>query len=281
MRNLALLLGSLACAGHARGQSSAGVGTKEALHKRKALVTLLLDVNNPAGAFNIPVSRHAASRTSYLHAPACATSRCPLPRLCGKEGGGLGALLSRQWKRYNKANEEHPWATKMATAAFLSGTGDIIAQVLEGGSSFGIKRFLSLITVNVLYIVPMLNFFYGVNERFVTNTLKLKPGTSRAVTQVAFDQTVTTMCGIFGFFWTFGLVTSLFGAPGAPALGQLYSSVSAEIKAKYLGTLVTNWKVWVLPQLFNFAVVPLELRLAFANCVALVWNVILSIIANK
>ena len=48
-----------------------------------------------------------------------------------------------------------------------------------------------------------------------------------------------------------------------------------------MSTLISNWKVWVLPQLLNFKVVPPQLRLPFANVVALVWNVILSVLANK
>ena len=37
----------------------------------------------------------------------------------------------------------------------------------------------------------------------------------------------------------------------------------------------------MLPQLLNFALVPPPLRLPFANAVALVWNVVLSIAANE
>tara|TARA_B100000767_G_C19547623_1_gene443529 strand:+ start:603 stop:722 length:120 start_codon:yes stop_codon:yes gene_type:complete len=39
--------------------------------------------------------------------------------------------------------------------------------------------------------------------------------------------------------------------------------------------------VWVLPQLLNFALVPPKLRLVFANAVALVWNVVISVMVNK
>ena len=36
----------------------------------------------------------------------------------------------------------------------------------------------------------------------------------------------------------------------------------------------------VLPQLVNFAVVPPYARVAFANVIALVWNVVLSVMVN-
>ena len=45
-------------------------------------------------------------------------------------------------------------ATKMATAAVLAGTGDVIAQRIEASGSFAIRRFLTLIAVNVLCAQP-------------------------------------------------------------------------------------------------------------------------------
>ena len=44
--------------------------------------------------------------------------------------------------------------TKMATAAFLAGTGDVITQRFEASGSFAIRRFLTLIAVNVLCAQP-------------------------------------------------------------------------------------------------------------------------------
>ena len=40
--------------------------------------------------------------------------------------------------------------TKMATAAVLAGAGDVIAQRIEASGPFAIRRFLTLIAVNVL-----------------------------------------------------------------------------------------------------------------------------------
>lgn len=244
-----------------------------------ALSTLLL-TSNPVAAFNSPRSAALTSRRT-LHPPQLVNSRCPIEAIrCS--GGAINALLKRQWERYNRANDEHPWATKMATSAILASTGDIIAQYLEGASVLAIKRLLSLVIVNVFYIVPMLSILYGVNERVCTKLVGTERGTWKSTgVLLAFDQGCIAPFGIHGFFWSFGLVTSLLGVPGAPALGTLYSHTIAELKAKYLSTLFTNWKIWVLPQILNFALVPPGLRVSFANCVALVWNVVISMIANK
>ena len=61
-------------------------------------------------------------------------------------GGGVAT----QWGRYLQALEEKPMATKMATAAVLSGTGDLIAQGIEASGPFALRRFLTLVAVNVL-----------------------------------------------------------------------------------------------------------------------------------
>ena len=45
--------------------------------------------------------------------------------------------------------------------------------------------------------------------------------------------------------------------------------------------LLANWRLWVLPQLVNFRLVPPALRLPFGSLVALVWGVIQSIIVNR
>ena len=79
------------------------------------------------------------------------------------------------WSRYLRALEETPMPTKMVTAAVLSGTGDVIAQCIEGTGSFALRRFLTLIAVNVLYIVPILTAFYAVNE-WLVNKLEMKDG---------------------------------------------------------------------------------------------------------
>ena len=71
----------------------------------------------------------------------------------------------------------------------------------------------------------------------------------------------------------------------AVASGSLASfsvaAIAAKLRAEYVLTIVSNWKVWVLPQLLNFAIVPVNLRVPFANLVGLVWTVILSILANR
>ena len=175
--------------------------------------------------------------------------------------------------------------TKMATAAVLSGTGDIIAQAIDTTAPFALKRLLTLVAVNVCYIVPILTAFYAANEA-LARALKLEPGWKRTAFQLGFDQLVNAPIVVGGFFCAFQISSAIADAltvagSGMPGAGVLLESMRAQLHASWASTVVTNWKVWVLPQLINFAIIPPYGRVAFANAIALVWNVILSVIANK
>ena len=175
--------------------------------------------------------------------------------------------------------------TKMATAAVLSGTGDVIAQAMAASAPFALKRLLVLVAVNVAYFVPILTAFYAANEA-LARALKLKPGWKRTAVQLGFDQLINAPIVLGGFFCAFQLASATADAlttagVGMPAAGALLASMGAQLRASWASTVIANWKVWVLPQLINFAIIPPYGRVAFANAIALVWNVILSVIANK
>jgi len=48
------------------------------------------------------------------------------------------------------------------------------------------------------------------------------------------------------------------------------------VKETLAPTLITNYKVWPLVQVLNFAIVPVKLQVLFVNCVAVWWNFVLS-----
>lgn len=118
------------------------------------------------------------------------------------------------------------------------------------------------------------------NER-LSKVLKLPAGTwQRTAVQLAFDQLINAPIVIAGFFASFQLTSALIG-PGWVGLGAVAAAIAEQLQASWWSTVLSNWKIWVLPQLINFAFIPPFARVAFANCVALVWNVVLSVAANK
>ena len=209
-------------------------------------------------------------------------TRNTAPQLIGAASPGPASFIAHKWSAYLVLLEERPMATKMATSAVLAGAGDVIAQSIEASGSFFLRRFLTLIAVNVLYIVPILTAFYALNEGVISK-LKTPAGWKRTGIQLAFDQLVNAPIVVAGFFAAFQLFTAVGEtlASGAPfALNSVAGATMAAWKSSYVSTVISNWKVWVLPQLLNFALVPPYARVAFANLIGLVWSVILSVIAN-
>lgn len=195
------------------------------------------------------------------------------------------SFVSKNWKAYLGLLESRPIPTKMATAALLSAFGDVLAQTLDSSVvSFSVRRLLVLVTVNIVYFAPILHVWYGLFDSVVAK-LKLKQGSWHATfTYLALDQLVNTPLTLFGFFAVFTLISAVseacVGVP-MPGIGALGMTIADKVRLEYTNTLIANWKVWVGPQLLNFSVVPPILRVAFANVVAIAWNAILSIIANR
>ena len=134
--------------------------------------------------------------------------------LAASSGGIRGGFLRRQWASYEAALERRPMRTQMATAAVLAGVGDVIAQYLEGASAFAPRRFVALVAVNVLYIVPLLSFFYGANEKLVGRPMARRGELARTTAMLAVDQLLNAPLCIFGFFYAFNLASFATGRSG-------------------------------------------------------------------
>ena len=172
--------------------------------------------------------------------------------------------------------------TKMATAAGLGSLSDIIAQLLEGQASFVVPRFFALAFVNTFYITPLLSVFYAVNEWVAGDVLRLPAETWRgACVRLAVDQLLFAPACILGFFWVYGLAEARIASPLGGGGAHVYAAIATKLRVEYRAMLISNWQVWILPQLINFRLMPPALRLPFGSLVALVWGVIQSLIANR
>lgn len=199
----------------------------------------------------------------------------------GTDGHGLHQACQMPWDWYNKTLQASPILVKMTTTASLGSLSDIIAQILEGGP-FAPSRHCAIILVNALYIAPLVSFFFDTNERLVGGKLNMPADTWRGTfMRLAIDQLVYSPLFILGFFWVYGLTEALlsyhFWSGGAVDYGLIRKHVSAE----YGSMLVSNWQVWIVPQLINFRFVPPIFRLPFSSLIALIWGVVQSIIANR
>lgn len=85
--------------------------------------------------------------------------------------------------------------------------------------------------------------------------------------RVAFDQTLFAPVAIGAF------LSSMATMEGASAKERLETTWWPALKA--------NWMVWPIVQTVNFALMPAQYRLLFANIIAIGWNSYLSWINNQ
>eukprot|EP00736_Rhodelphis_marinus_P013279 Rmarinus@m.2871 len=177
------------------------------------------------------------------------------------------------WQQYNVALERNPLMTKAFTSAVMVGTGDVIAQLIELSADpnrrFDILRLLRMGVTGGVLIGPALHVWYGTLEATLGQG-KLGGGAGEALAKIAADQLV---------------YAPIFTAVVFAVLNALEGEGVAELKAKlgapYVDTMKMNYRIWPLAQVVTFAVLPAHLRVLFANCVGLAWNVILSMLANQ
>ena len=244
----------------------------------------LLLVAWAAALQHMPVS--GVVRGSQLTTPAVQWQRVANGRsVMALRGGAAGSVIGTQWARYIRALDEHPLRTKMATGAVLASIGDLIAQAMEGATSLALRRLVNLVLVNVLYVTPFLCATYALNEWLVGKKVGLSAASATGTgARLIFDQFVNAPVVVLGFFCSFGLIDAISATLFAAEpfnLGLLGSSIAMKLRTEYVGTMINNWKIWIAPQLVNFALMPPPLRVPFASVVALVWNVVLALVANR
>lgn len=191
----------------------------------------------------------------------------------GKGGGGTGGggnfggngsspmgWLGGIWAAYLKQLDTRPIVTKMWTSGLLNAFGDFASQFyIETDTPFDAKRFAIFTFLGIGLVGPVLHFWYGTLAKIFA-----APGMASAVKSLAFDQFLfaPVFCGLF--------LSCLLTLEGKP------QEIPAKLEQDLKPVVIMNWKIWIPAQLFNFAVVPPNLRVLCANITALVWNTYLS-----
>merc|ERR1712046_558317 len=110
---------------------------------------------------------------------------------------------------------------------------------------------------NVVYFTPFLCATYALNEWLIGNKLGLPAASTKGTAAwLLFDQFVNAPMVVFGFFCTFTLTDALSSVLFAGArfsLANVVSLAAAKLRTEYIGTMISNWKIWIVPQLLNFA----------------------------
>merc|ERR1712093_622401 len=96
-----------------------------------------------------------------------------------------------------------------------------------------------------------------------------------------YDALRTARQGAFGVFFIGPLVCFSFFSLMGLMEGQSPAQIENRLKNHFWPTLIMNWKVWPAIQLANFYLVPLPLRVLWANLGQFGWSMYLSHQAHK
>lgn len=165
------------------------------------------------------------------------------------------------------ALEKNPLPTKMVTSGLLNALGDVFAQfAFDEAAKKGVDwRRAGIFTFLGSFLVgPCLHFWYGALGKIVT-----AQGSAKAFISLVLDQ------GVFAPTFLCVFLSALFTIDGKP------HEIVPKLKQDFASTVTMNWKIWIPFQFLNFRFVPLNLQVAAANVVALLWNTYLSWASHK
>ncbi|CAK9203629.1 unnamed protein product, partial [Sphagnum troendelagicum] len=163
--------------------------------------------------------------------------------------------------RYLSMTERNPVRTKAITAAILNFLGDFFCQlVIEKDGKLDVKQTAVITFLGLVLVGLMLHIWYLTLSKVFTAM-----GVKGTVIWLLLDQVF-----LFHFITLKQSLTSVVFLSFPPS--QIFQNVLQDWKP----AVIANCKLWVPFQFINFLVVPQPLQVAFANVVALAWNIYLS-----
>ncbi|TQV98485.1 hypothetical protein V2A60_007777 [Cordyceps javanica] len=167
---------------------------------------------------------------------------------------------------YNGRLAARPLLTQSITTAVLFATGDITAQQLvdqRGLEKHDFARTGRMALYGGVVFGPAATTWFNFLARRITFTNKRVETLAR----VFVDQSVfaPTMIGVF--------LSSMATMEG--------NSAKERLEKTWWPALRTNWMVWPFVQTINFAFLPLQYRVLFANVISIGWNSYLSWVNSK
>eukprot|EP00322_Chrysochromulina_rotalis_P016074 CAMPEP_0115867114 /NCGR_PEP_ID=MMETSP0287-20121206/20600_1 /TAXON_ID=412157 /ORGANISM="Chrysochromulina rotalis, Strain UIO044" /LENGTH=209 /DNA_ID=CAMNT_0003321707 /DNA_START=60 /DNA_END=686 /DNA_ORIENTATION=+ len=113
-------------------------------------------------------------------------------------------IVSKIWQAYSAVLDSQPLLTKSATAGFVGGLGDLVAQRMEEHSQFDLERFLAVVFDGTFVSGPGLHLGYHILEKHIPCACG---GSVRNVLmQVAVDELLFDPIFVGAFFFSTGAV---------------------------------------------------------------------------
>ncbi|XP_055846171.1 mpv17-like protein [Episyrphus balteatus] len=166
---------------------------------------------------------------------------------------------------YRQAMHKYPTTAQSVQVSMLMATSDIIAQC--GVEKTPIDKINWLRTgqfscMGLVFVGPALKIWYGRLEAIVNPNQK---AWQRGIKKVALDQIAFAPFFIGAFTTTLGVIQ-----------GHKPSEIMESLRTDYFEVLKSNYMLWPAAQLVNFALIPLNFQVVFAQSVAVLWNIYLS-----
>ena len=139
----------------------------------------------------------------------------------------------------------------------LVAAGDVITQQFaeRRGTNHDFRRTARMGVVG-LVIGPVLRSWYLTLERIVPGTAK-----TAGFKKMLLDQSLFAPVMICFFF-----------SVSETLAGKRPHEIKEMLQERYVQTLITNYKIWLLAQTLNFTFVPIQHRVGFVQIVAIFWN---------
>lgn len=209
------------------------------------------------------------------------------PSMLTLRAGNCNGLFFTIVESYSRNLEKRMWVTKITSSGVIAALGDIMMQrylMKSVGGTFDIRRTIIFTIMGAFYIAPIIHAWFEWLNSLTFPTFLSDTKTKKVLSMLVIDQTLGAVLVNMGFFFGFELVSRLYPDPALlaplPISGALIAGWNS-CNTKMWSLLVANWSCWPLINFLNFFFIPLKFRLLFTNVASLLWNVVLSSIANK
>ena len=206
-----------------------------------------------------------------LSPPNRSARKAPLRQATTTISGGV-------LRAYDSLLKRRPLPTKMASSGAASALGDALAQTIIG-NTYDPRRTLVFAAIGVFYFAPLLHLWYKTLNSLEKSGVSSGRFTRRQIIglQLLMNQSIGAMCANGGFFYAYAAFDRwLPGGANAPII----ETASKAFHRKFWRIMKANWVVWPLPSFVNLALVPLDYRVLFMNCFAVVWKCVLSLLTR-
>jgi len=196
-----------------------------------------------------------------------------------EDGDGESSGFRKSWEWYMEELERRPLVTKMWSSGIILALGDYLAQKIEqhknkSKDSIDPKRLAVYAIFGALISAPLLHIMYELLDHKLPmphgNLFSHPPGWKRKVAgHLLFDQTVIEVLWLMSFFAGTKLLE-----------GHTVQDMVQSIRRDFPPALVDAWKIWPALQLFNFSLVPVNLRVLMVSFIDVGWTAYLSIFSH-